>query len=134
MAARTLPGPKVAMLEGGGTLLWHQEPLRANRDTTLRFEARDREGRPLPLEPYMGMLSHAVIARDDGKVFVHLHPMGTINMAAQEAFERKEAEEEGRPLPAGMPGMPAMPAMDHAAMGCRSRAAGRYGRACLTRK
>ncbi len=28
----------------------------------------------------MGMLSHAVITRDDGKVFIHLHPMGTINM------------------------------------------------------
>jgi hypothetical protein len=37
----------------------------------------------------MGMLSHAAITRDDGDVFVHLHPMGSINMAAQQAFEKK---------------------------------------------
>ena len=112
---RTSPGPKVAMLDGGdtgdtgdtgGTMLWHQAPLQANREATLRFEVRDGAGRPLPLEPYMGMLSHAVITRDDGQVFVHLHPMGTISMAAQEAFVAK----------AGMAGMPAMAGMDHAAM------------------
>jgi hypothetical protein len=96
-------GPQTAKLEGGGTILWNQEPLVANRDATLRFEARDGEGHPLPLEPYMGMLSHAVITRDDGKVFVHLHPIGTISMAAQEKIEKT----------AGMAGMPAM---DHASM------------------
>jgi hypothetical protein len=103
LAKRTSAGPKVAQLGDGGTMLWNQEPLVANRETTLRFEVRDAEGHPLPLEPYMGMLSHAVITRDDGKVFIHLHPMGTINMAAQESLEKK----------AGMPGMPAM---DHSSM------------------
>jgi hypothetical protein len=103
LASQTTPGPKIAKLEGGGTMRWSQEPLVANRETTLRFEVRDPEGRPLPLEPYMGMLSHAMITRDDGKVFVHLHPMGTINMAAQESFEKKV-------------GMERMPGMDHASM------------------
>jgi hypothetical protein len=106
LAPRAVPGPKVAMFEGGGTMLWHQEPLAASREATLRFEARDPEGRPLPLEPYMGMLSHAVVTRDDGRVFVHLHPMGTISMAAQDLFTAK----------AGMPGMPEMAGMDHASM------------------
>jgi len=103
LAARASPGPKIAQLGDGGTMLWNQEPLVSNRETTLRFDVRDAEGHPLPLEPYMGMLSHAVITRDDGKVFIHLHPMGTINMAAQESLEKK----------AGMAGMPAM---DHASM------------------
>jgi hypothetical protein len=103
LTAPAAAGPKIAKLEGGGTMLWNQEPLVANRETTLRFETRDAEGHPLPLEPYMGMLSHAVITRDDGKVFIHLHPMGTINMAAQESFEKKVGMEE-------------MPAMDHASM------------------
>jgi hypothetical protein len=37
----------------------------------------------------MGMQGHAVITRQDGGVFVHLHPMGSINMAAQQLFERE---------------------------------------------
>ena len=37
----------------------------------------------------MGMQGHAVITKDDGEVFVHLHPMGSINMAAQQLFERE---------------------------------------------
>lgn len=94
-------GPKVSLLEDGGSMLWHQEPLSAGRETTLRFEVRDRDGRPASLEPYMGMLSHAAITRDDGKVFVHLHPMGSINMAAMAVFERKERQEEGA-APAAM--------------------------------
>lgn len=102
LAPHTRSGPRIARLEGGGTMLWNPEPLVANRETTLRFEVKDAEGHPLPLEPYMGMLSHAVITRDDGKVFIHLHPMGTINMAAQQNLEKK----------AGMAGMP----MDHASM------------------
>jgi hypothetical protein len=88
-------GPKVSLLEDGGTMLWHQEPLTADREATLRFEVRTPDGRPAPLEPYMGMLSHAVITRDDGEVFIHLHPMGTVNMAAQQVFAKKEQEETG---------------------------------------
>ncbi|HYO11598.1 MAG TPA: hypothetical protein VE685_00195 [Thermoanaerobaculia bacterium] len=84
-------GPRMSILEDGSTMLWHQAPLAAGRETDLRFEVRSREGHPLPLEPYMGMLSHAAITRDDGTVFVHLHPMGSINMAAQQAFEKKVA-------------------------------------------
>jgi hypothetical protein len=38
------------------------------------------------------MLSRAIISREDGKVFIHLHPMGSINMAAQEAFARNEGK------------------------------------------
>ncbi len=89
------PGPKLSFLEDGSTMLWHQEPLRADREATLRFEVRGPDGRPASLEPYMGMLSHAVISRDDGQVFVHLHPMGSINMAAQQVFAKKEMETGG---------------------------------------
>lgn len=97
-------GTRESPVEGGGTLLWHREPLKAGRETDLRFELRGPDGRPAPIEPYMGMQGHAVITRDDGKVFVHLHPMGSINMAAQQLFEREAG---------GMSAMSAMPGMDH---------------------
>jgi hypothetical protein len=37
------------------------------------------------LQPYMGMAGHAVVVRDDDSVFIHLHPMGTISTASQQA-------------------------------------------------
>jgi len=108
--SRPLPGPKISLLEDGSTMLWHQEPLVVDRESTLRFEVRAPDGRPAALEPYMGMLCHAVITRDDGKVFIHLHPMGSINMAAQQAFARKEMEAGG-----GMAGMDHNAHAQHAA-------------------
>ncbi|MEA2564488.1 MAG: hypothetical protein QOH06_5992 [Acidobacteriota bacterium] len=68
---------------GDGGLTWLKTPLVAGREVDLRFEAK------VPLEPYMGMMGHAVITRPDGEVFVHLHPVGSFSMASQQAFERK---------------------------------------------
>lgn len=111
-------GPTVP-LGGGLTMTWEKgaEPLPAGRETDLRFAVRAADGAPAPLEPYMGMLSHAAVTRPDGEVFVHLHPMGSVSMAAQQAF----ASREQKPAPAARPGMegmdhshPAMhEAMDH---------------------
>jgi hypothetical protein len=106
------PGPKMSLLEDGGTMVWHQQPMTVDREATLRFEVRTPDGRPASLEPYMGMRSHAILTRDDGRVFVHLHPMGSISMAAQEAFARKERE-EGTAGTAGT----GMAGMDHGAHG-----------------
>jgi hypothetical protein len=49
------------------------------------------DGRPAVLQPYMGMAGHAVVERDDGSVFIHLHPMGTISAASQMAFAVRTA-------------------------------------------
>ena len=54
------------------------------------FEVRNADGTPATLEPYMGMAGHAVVAKDDGSVFVHLHPMGTISMASQMTFALRQ--------------------------------------------
>ncbi|HBL28003.1 MAG TPA: hypothetical protein DD490_14295 [Acidobacteria bacterium] len=80
-------------LDGGGTMVWERgaAPLSAGREVDLRFSVRDAAGQPASLEPYMGMLSHAAIRRDDGEVFVHLHPVGSFSMASQEVFARDPA-------------------------------------------
>jgi hypothetical protein len=68
------------------------EPVTAGREMTLAFTLEDAGGEPASLEPYMGMTSHAAVRRHDGAVFVHLHPTGTISMAAQQLFERRQAD------------------------------------------
>ena len=66
---------------------WEKDgPLRENREAQLRFKVVDATGRPVSLQPYMGMLGHAAVRRDDGTVFAHLHPVGSISMASQEFF------------------------------------------------
>ena len=59
-------------------------------DMTMRFVVREADGTPASLEPYMGMMSHAAVTLDDGSVFIHLHPAGTISLAAKARFERVE--------------------------------------------
>jgi len=83
---------QTAQLQDGSTMTWARDssPIVAGRDLELRFSVRNKDGRPARLEPYMGMLSHAVITRDDGSVFVHLHPSGTISVASQLAFALRQ--------------------------------------------
>ena len=62
------------------------EPLVAGVDRLLTFVAREPDGSPSSLEPYMGMLGHVAVARAEGDVFAHLHPAGSISMAALQKF------------------------------------------------
>jgi hypothetical protein len=78
----------VARAEDGSTLTFERgaEPLVAGAERLLVFTLRDRQGAPLPLEPYMGMAGHVAVSRDEGDVFAHLHPSGSISMAALQKF------------------------------------------------
>jgi hypothetical protein len=60
-----------------------------NEEIELQFAIRDSTGNPIMLEPYMGMKSHLVVFKKDGKVFSHLHPSGSISMASIQAFETR---------------------------------------------
>jgi hypothetical protein len=78
-------------LEDGSTMTWARDAQpAAGRETTLRFRVTDPAGAPAALQPYMGMLSHAAVSRDDGSVFVHLHPAGTVSTTAQQVFAQRE--------------------------------------------
>jgi hypothetical protein len=86
---------RVAALDasGGIVMTWlrpSDATIRAGIPAPLRFVATTNEGAPVELEPYMGMEAHAVIARDDGGVFIHLHPMGTISAASQLALTMRQ--------------------------------------------
>lgn len=57
--------------------------LKAKDALRLGFELVDANGRPADdLETYLGMPGHAAVLSQDGTVFAHLHPTGTVPMAA----------------------------------------------------
>jgi len=91
-------GDTVSELADGGRMVWllAKEPLRANRPMNFTFSVEDKDGKPAAdLERYMGMAGHAEFVSKDFTVFAHVHPAGTISMAALEL---------GRPGRAGGPG------------------------------
>jgi len=100
-------GPDTCRLADGFVMKWEKPAaLQTRREATLRFKVLKPDGTPAPLESYIGMNGHAAVRRADGGVFAHLHPVGTISMAAQEAFLRREATKEkqdGKASPAAAP-------------------------------
>lgn len=100
------------------TLERGNSPIVQGRNANLRFLVRGADGKEVALEPYIGMAGHAVVTRDDGSVFVHLHPSGTISLASQMTFlMRKPSDSVAGTLSARlardpMQGMPAIGAAD----------------------
>ena len=82
--------PTRAVLEDGTVIAWARKaaPLVAGEEAGLRFAATPPAGDTASLEPFLGMAGHAVVVRDDGQVFIHLHPLGTISLAAQARLSR----------------------------------------------
>ena len=82
----------VSRLADGSIMTWEHgdAPIVVDQDAPLRFGVTDPGGRPANLEPYMGMAGHLMLTRDDGAVFVHLHPAGTVSLAAVETFALRE--------------------------------------------
>jgi len=79
------PTRTVAPLAGGGRMIWEHRsnPLRARLATEFRFRVEDRDGRPAAgMQLYMGMLGHAAFVKTDRTVFAHVHPSGSVPMAA----------------------------------------------------
>ncbi|HEV8495187.1 MAG TPA: hypothetical protein VGR76_23100 [Candidatus Angelobacter sp.] len=87
---------KVAQLSGGYRMVWESDvppgpggerrefpKFKAGEPYWFRFRVEDKDGKPATdLEPYMGMAGHAVFLSADGSVFAHVHPAGSVSMAA----------------------------------------------------
>ena len=79
------PEQAAAPLEGGGRIVWERdrEPLKTRRSSWFRFRVEGKDGQPArDLELYMGMPGHAAFVRADRAVFAHVHPSGSVPMAA----------------------------------------------------
>ena len=85
--AETSAGNLVAPLSDGARMIWERDPgpLASNRLLWFRFRVEDAAGKPVTdLEPYMGMAGHAEFIASDFSVFAHVHPDGSVAMAALE--------------------------------------------------
>ena len=83
--SQSSPARTVAELSGGRRMVWESAPggLRARQVSTFRFRVEDRERRPVEdLQLYMGMPGHAAFVKTDRTVFAHVHPSGSVPMAA----------------------------------------------------
>jgi hypothetical protein len=81
-------------LSDGYRMVWERGPvpLSANHFVWLRFRLEDPQGKPATdVEPYMGMAGHAEIIRSDRSVFAHVHPDGSVAMAALELTQKNSA-------------------------------------------
>jgi hypothetical protein len=75
----------VSPLSGGARMVWERDaaPLRTKKLNWFRFRVDDASGKPAEdMEMYMGMPGHAAFVRTDMTVFAHVHPSGSVPMAA----------------------------------------------------
>ncbi len=69
----------------GARIVWDQPAaqIRSKIGQIFKFKLVDKNGQPVnDAELYMGMLGHAAFVKKDGTVFAHVHPSGTVPMAA----------------------------------------------------
>jgi hypothetical protein len=95
----------VSALADGGRMVWERGsgPLKANTSANFKFSVEDRDGKPAQgIEPYMGMAGHAEFVSTDLSVFAHVHPAGSVSMAALELAKTARAGASGE-MQVGMP-------------------------------
>jgi hypothetical protein len=69
----------------GAHIVWDRDssPLVAKKAAIFKFKLIGKDGNPVTDEEfYMGMLGHAAFVKNDGTVFAHVHPSGSVPMAA----------------------------------------------------
>jgi hypothetical protein len=89
-----------APLSNGARMIWERDPapLASNQLLWFRFRVEDADGEPATdLEPYMGMAGHAVFVRSDFSVFAHVHPDGSVPMAALSLADASLGDNQNSP-------------------------------------
>jgi len=90
LAGTPIAGDDAAGVRGesadGARIVWDRPTsIQARAANILKFRLVDKDGNPVhDMELYMGMLGHAAFVKDDGTVFAHVHPSGSVAMAALE--------------------------------------------------
>ena len=94
------PGQSMQLADGSSAVWQHAANIRfeAGKVYPLTFAIHDPSGAAVKLEPYMGMMGHAVVLKYDGSVYMHLHPVGTFSMASQEILEGRMKGSEKVPV------------------------------------
>jgi len=104
----------VFRLPDGSRIVWQRDagsPLKADTAMTLKFSVLNQDGKPADdMEPYMGMTGHAELVRSDLSVFAHIHPAGSVSMAALELAQsgltgRLTGAQDAMSVPVFVPGM-----------------------------
>jgi hypothetical protein len=93
-----VPAASTTIAIGDGTqLVWTKPatPMRTGEESVIELSVRDANGAIVAVEPYMGMAAHVIVSSHDHGVFAHLHPSGSISLAALQKFLAQ--------LPAGRP-------------------------------
>jgi hypothetical protein len=89
------PDGATATLPDGYKMIWERgsAPFTTNHFVWLRFRLETPDGKPVSdSEPYMGMAGHAEIVNSDRSVFAHIHPDGSVAMAALELAQKNSAQ------------------------------------------
>ena len=89
-------------LVDGTTLTWLRDaanPVPSGEEAGLRFRVDPPAGDSASLDLYLGMPGHAAVVREDGQVFIHLHPMGTISPAAQARLSSERPGQMAHAMP-----------------------------------
>lgn len=95
-----------AQLADGGRMIWERgsAPLKANTPANFKFRVEEKDGSPARnLEPYMGMAAHAAVVASDLSVFAHIHPAGSVSMAALELAQAGLKGASGSEMSMSMP-------------------------------
>ena len=82
-------------LQDGSSIIWEEKPnqkLMAGKVYDLKFSVLAPDGKPAELQTYLGMMGHAAVIKDDGSVYIHLHPNGTFSTTSVQVMQKRIAE------------------------------------------